>query len=282
MIAIIGSGPAGVSAALYLARANKDVLVFTNHQSSLLKAKKVENYYGTGIISGNELYQEGLLELKNLNITIIEEEVFDITFENKFILETNNNHYEVDAIVLATGSSKSQPKINNLNKFEGNGVSYCATCDGFFFKNKKIAVIGNSSFAIHELNYLANITDSLYLLTNGKDNIKSKYKTITKKIKSVVGKSHLEQIIFADDSKIDIDVIFVAEEFPDSNILAKKCGILTDKNGIVINDKQETNIPGIYACGDATPGVKQIAKAVYEGMNAANSAIDYINNKIKM
>lgn len=286
MIAIIGSGPAGVSTALYLKRANKDVVVFTNHKSSLIKAKTIENYYGTGSISGNDLYKEGLASLRELNIPIIEEEVFNISLEQNLNLETNKNKYNFDVIVLATGTSNNKPKIKDLEKFEGNGVSYCATCDGFFFKNKKIAVLGNSEFAIHELNYLKNITNDLVLLTNGYDFHSDKFKTYTEKINQLhsfqdeYGITHLDGIILGEDNnsyKVDIDALFIALDSPDSNILAKKCGILTDKTGIIVNEKFETNVPGIYACGDTVKGQKQIAKAVYEGMLTATNIINYIN-----
>ena len=278
MIAVIGSGPAGVSTALYLKRANKDVVVFTNHKSSLLKAKEIENYYGTGKINGNKLYQDGLSSLNDLNIELIEEEVFNIDFGNKLILETNKNKYEFDVIVLATGASKNKPKLKNIEKFEGTGISYCATCDGFFFRNKKIAVLGNSDFALHELNYLKNISSDLFLLTNG-DSLESEFITYNNKIKELVGETSLEKIIFEDNTELLIDALFIANDSPDSNVLAKKCGILTDKSGIVINEKFETNVPGIYACGDAVKGQKQIAKAVYEGMLTATNIIEYINKK---
>lgn len=278
MIAIIGSGPAGVSTALYLKRANKDVMVFTNHKSSLQKAKSIENYYGTGTISGNDLYQEGINELKQLNISIKEEEVFNISFENNLVLETNKNKYDVNAIVLATGTSKRKPNIKNLDKFEGLGVSYCATCDGYFFKGKKIAVLGNGDFALHELNYLKNITNDLVLLTNGEE-LDSEFETYTKGIKELNGSNILEKIIFEDDTKLNIDALFVALDSPDSSVLARKCGIITDDTGIVVNDSFETNVPGIYACGDAVKGQKQIAKAVYEGMLTATNIINYINKK---
>lgn len=278
MIAVIGSGPAGVSTALYLKRANKDVVVFTNHKSSLLKAKEIENYYGTGKINGSNLYQDGLSSLNDLNIELIEEEVFNIDFGNKLILETNKNKYEFDVIVLATGASKNKPKLKNIEKFEGTGISYCATCDGFFFRNKKIAVLGNSDFALHELNYLKNISSDLFLLTNG-DSLESEFITYNNKIKELVGETSLEKIIFEDNTELLIDALFIANNSPDSNVLAKKCGILTDKSGIVINDKFETNVPGIYACGDAVKGQKQIAKAVYEGMLTATNIIEYINKK---
>ncbi len=279
MIAVIGSGPAGVSCALYLKRANKDVIVFSNHKSSLLKAKLIENYYGSGSISGPKLYQEGLNELKNLNIPLKEEEIFNIRYEDELYIDTNKDSYNVDALILATGSSRSKTDIKNIKKYEGKGVSYCATCDGFFFKNKKVAVVGNTEYAVHELEYLSNITNDLYLLTNGTAYSNEKYKVITDKIMAVEGEDTIQRVLFDNESSLEIDGLFIANDTPDSNILAKKCGIITDNNEIVVNNALETNIPGIFACGDAIKGVKQISKAVYDGMNAATSVIKYISKK---
>ncbi len=279
MIAVIGSGPAGVSCALYLKRVNKDVIVFSNHKSSLLKAKLIENYYGSGSISGPKLYQEGLNELKNLNIPLKEEEIFNIRYEDELYIDTNKDSYNVDALILATGSSRSKTDIKNIKKYEGKGVSYCATCDGFFFKNKKVAVVGNTEYAVHELEYLSNITNDLYLLTNGTAYSNEKYKVITDKIMAVEGEDTIQRVLFDNESSLEIDGLFIANDTPDSNILAKKCGIITDNNEIVVNNALETNIPGIFACGDAIKGVKQISKAVYDGMNAATSVIKYISKK---
>lgn len=279
MIAVIGSGPAGVSCALYLKRANKDVTVFSNHKSSLLKAKLIENYYGSGSISGPKLYQEGLNELKNLNIPLKEEEIFNIRYEDELYIDTNKDSYNVDALILATGSSRSKTDIKNIKKYEGKGVSYCATCDGFFFKNKKVAVVGNTEYAVHELEYLSNITNDLYLLTNGTAYSNEKYKVITDKIMAVEGEDTIQRVLFDNESSLEIDGLFIANDTPDSNILAKKCGIITDNNEIIVNNALETNIPGIFACGDAIKGVKQISKAVYDGMNAATSVIKYISKK---
>lgn len=277
MIAIIGAGPAGVSCALYIARANIPVIIFTNHKSSLLKAKSIENYYGVGKIPGEELYYKGIEDLKKFNIPIYEEEVLNIIWEEKFIIETNKNNYSIDSVVLATGSSKKAPNISNLANLEGKGVSYCATCDGFFFKNKKVAVLGSEDFALHEINYLKNIVSEVVLVTNGKsietDNSISKIET---PIKEILGDNKVDGILFEDDRKLEVDGIFVANNYPDSNILAKKVGILTIDGEINVNHSMETNIPKIFACGDAVKGTKQVAKAVQDGMQVAFQIIqDY-------
>lgn len=265
MIAIIGSGPAGISAALYLKRANIPVIVFTNHKSALRKASEIENYYGTGKVSGNDIYNNGIDSAKKLDINIIEEEILSISFDNTFKLESKNNEYLCDSIILATGSLPKKINIPGINEFEGKGISYCATCDGFFFKNKKIAVIGNSDYAEHEYNYLKNISNDIIKL-----NIED--------IKEFNGDNILSSISLVNDSIIPIDGAFIALE-PDSSALAKKIGLIEKDNRINVDINMQTNISGIYACGDATPGLKQIARAVYEGMIAANSSIEYYKKK---
>ncbi len=275
MIAIIGSGPAGVSCALYVARANIPVIVFTNHKSSLLKAKAIENYYGTGKITGEELYYKGIENLKKLNVPIYEEEVLNIVWQENFLIETNKNTYSANSIVLATGTSKKAPNIPNLANLEGKGVSYCATCDGFFFKNKKVAVIGSEEFALHELEYLKNIVSEVTLLTNGKTiNCDSSILKKETPIKKILGESKVEGILFEDGTSIEVDGIFIANNYPDSNILAKKVGILSIDGEINVNHSMETNIPKVFACGDAIKGTKQVAKAVHEGMQVALQIIN--------
>ena len=275
MIAIIGSGPAGVSCALYVARANIPVIVFTNHKSSLLKAKAIENYYGTRKITGEELYYKGIENLKKLNVPIYEEEVLNIVWQENFLIETNKNTYSANSIVLATGTSKKAPNIPNLANLEGKGVSYCATCDGFFFKNKKVAVIGSEEFALHELEYLKNIVSEVTLLTNGKTiNCDSSILKKETPIKKILGESKVEGILFEDGTSIEVDGIFIANNYPDSNILAKKVGILSIDGEINVNHSMETNIPKVFACGDAIKGTKQVAKAVHEGMQVALQIIN--------
>lgn len=268
MIAVIGSGPAGISCALYLARANIPVMIFTNHKSSLLKAKYIENYYGTGKMEGKKLYDKGIEEIKKFNVPIQEEEVLNIVWGEEFTLETKKNTYTANMIVLATGSLKKGPSIPNLSNLEGNGVSYCATCDGFFFKNKKIAVLGSGDFALHELDYLKNLTEDIYLVTNGKK-IELDIPKIEDPIQEILGETKVEGILFKNGNILKVDGVFIAEDYADSNILAKKVGILTLDNSIVVNNSMETNIPKIFACGDAVKGTKQITKAVHEGMEVA-------------
>lgn len=158
--------------------------------------------------------------------------------------------------------------IKGIKELEGKGVSYCAICDGFFYKNKDVAVIGSGDYALSEINDLINVVNKITILTNGEkapefraDNVNIE----TKNIKEISRENRMCEIKFQDESVISTDGIFVAQGIAGPIDLAKKLGIVIKNNKIVVNDKMETNIKGIYACGDCTEGVMQIAKAVYEG-----------------
>lgn len=281
MVAVIGSGPAGVSAALYIKRANIPVIVFTNHKSNLLKAKEIENYYGTGKITGQNLYTKGIDSLKALKIDIIEDEITNIEVSEHFTLKGLNHDYSADSVILATGTNIAKPNIKGIKEFEGKGISYCATCDGFFYRDKNIALIGNSKYAKEEYDYLKGLTDKITVFTNGLD---SQYfdNYIKDNIKEIDGNNVVEKIILNNDKVYNIDGIFIANEYPDSSTLARKIGILEKNSSIIVDDNMETNIKGIFACGDNTPGIKQVSKATFEGMKAGMSAIKYYKNKCQV
>lgn len=283
-VIIIGAGPAGISTGLYTKRANLKTMIIYQNNSSLEKAELIENYYGfsKGII-GKDLYKEGINQAKNLGIELKNEEVINIKMkENGFDIITDKNEYKTKNIVLATGNKKNVPKIKGIQEFEGRGISYCAVCDGFFYRNKDIAVIGNGKYAISETNELINLANQITILTDGEkapeiraDNVKID----TRKIEEIQGEKRVEQIKLEDNTIIKTDGIFVAKGLAGSNEFAKKLGIITNKDKIVVNEKMETNIPGIYACGDCTGGVLQISKAVYEGTKAGLEIIKRVKQK---
>lgn len=173
-VIIIGAGPAGISASLYTLRGNLKTLIIYKEKSSLEKAKIVENYYGFEKgIKGEELYKIGIEQAKNLGAEILNDEVTNIKIEieeNKqlFKVQTLNGEFKSKSLILATGNKKNKPNIEKIDEFEGRGISYCAICDGFFYKNKDIAVIGDGNYAISEAIDLQNIAKSVNILTNGK------------------------------------------------------------------------------------------------------------------
>lgn len=270
---IIGAGPAGITAGLYIKRANLDVIILDRKESAVLKTNKIENYYGfENGISGKELYENGVKQAKKLEIEVKDEEVIKIEKESICKVYTNNGIYEAKNIIFATGNKKNKPNIEGIDEFEGKGISYCAICDGFFYKQKNVAIIGSGNYAFSELEDLINIVGNVTILTNGKnirENRSTSVEICTKPIKKIAGNNKVEQIVFEDDTKMDIDGIFIAEGVAGSTEFARKLGIIIDKNKIVVNNNMRTNISNIYACGDCTGGILQISKAVYEGMLAA-------------
>ena len=278
---IIGGGPAGISASLYLKRSNKNVLVLYKDESQLLKAHKIDNYYGFEEgISGKDLYDAGIKQAKNLGIDLRLEEVLDIQYGmDNYLVKSDKSIYETKYIILATGNKKLRPNIKGIIDYEGKGVSYCAICDGFFYKKKRIAVIGDSLYAKEEANVLKNVSEDIIILSNGKKIKNDDFKVIDKEIEALIGDEVLRQVVFKDGSTIDIDACFIAIGSAGGANFAKQLGIMMENELIITNDNMETNINGIYACGDLVKGIKQVNKAVYEGAIAALDIINKINER---
>ena len=283
-VIIIGAGPSGISASLYTGRANLKTLIIYHDESSLERAEKIENYYGfENEISGKELYEIGIRQAKNIGISVKKEEATKIEIiENGFNVVTVNREYTAKTVILATGSKKNKPKIKGIEEFEGRGISYCAICDGFFYRNRNVVVLGSGNYAIAETNELINIVDNIKILTNGEkapefraDNVEVN----TKPIKEIVGDKKVEEIEFEDGTKIKTEGIFVAQGVAGSTDFAKKLGVITKNDKIVVNENMETNIKGIYACGDCIGGLLQVSKAVYDGAKAGMQIIKYIRDK---
>ena len=155
---IIGGGPAGVSAALYLARAGQKVSIIENGPGALAKAHKIDNYYGIAA-SGAKLYAAGLEQARSLGVEILQDEVLGVEYTDCFTLSLKNTaeQLQTEALVLATGSKNITLNLPGLIELEGKGISYCAVCDGFFFRKKRVAVLGNGAYALHEAAYLKQL-----------------------------------------------------------------------------------------------------------------------------
>lgn len=279
-VIIIGAGPAGVSAGLYSKRANKKTLIIYNNESSLEKATKIENYYGfENGISGEELYKKGIEQAKNLGINVKKEEVIKIDkIKDIFEVKTVNENYTAKNVVLATGNKKNKPDIKNIEKFDGKGVSYCAICDGFFYRGKDVVVIGNGNYAIAETNDLINIVNHVTILTNGKKIPEFRAENVdieNRKAVAIEGNDNVEAVELDDGTKLKTDGVFVAQGVAGSTDFARKIGALVKNEKIVVNEKMQTTVEGLYACGDCIGGTLQVAKAVNDGMIAG---IDIIKN----
>lgn len=281
-IIIIGSGPAGVSAAVYAKRGGANVLVISKDTGILGKAKKIENYYGFKNISGKDLYENGLKQLENLNIEFVKDEVVQLNYTSQFEVTTVNNIFQAKYVVLATGVSRNVPNIKGIKEFEGKGVSYCAICDAFFYRNKDVAVLGSGNYAIHEAEILKPVVKSVTLLTNSEKLVENRDIDLNvneKKVREVRGFEKVDEIVFEDDTAQNINGIFVAIGTASTNDLARKIGARVENNKIIVNDNLETTVPNLYACGDCTGGILQISKATYEGTKVGLEIVNKLKNK---
>ncbi|MBR3738819.1 MAG: FAD-dependent oxidoreductase, partial [Eubacterium sp.] len=213
-VVIIGAGPAGISAALYAKRANKSVLVLYHGESQLEKAHLIDNYYGfDGGISGGDLYNNGIKQAKTLGAEVKNEEVLHITMnaDMNYDIKTSQGEYTGKALILATGNKKLKPNLKGVEEFDAKGISYCAICDGFFYRNKTVGVLGNGDYALSEAADLENIAKKVYILTDGKEAPKTdKYEVITKKLLEITGETKVSGVLFDDGSTLELDGVFVA------------------------------------------------------------------------
>lgn len=277
---IIGKGPAGVSAAIYLKRAGLDVLIIGKDLGALEKSHKIENYYGfENPISGKQLLENGINQALNLGIEIITDEVTDLTKESNFILKTTSETFESKTVLLATGKSRLKINIEGFEEYKGKGISFCVVCDGFFYRNKKVALIGNADFAASELHELLNITKDITLFTNGEElkttKIPEGIKIVKEKITKIYGDDTVKGISTG-DTKYDVDGIFVAIGTASASDFALKMGVFLEKDDIIVNEDYMTNVDGLFAAGDAIGGFLQISKSVSDGAIASKSIIKYL------
>ena len=277
-VVIIGSGPAGVSAALYTARAGIDTTVLTKGSGALARAEGIENYYGVpGPVSGAELERRGIEGAKAVGVKFVEAEAVGLTFTDKLTVETLSGDWPADAVILATGASRTAPPIPGLKALEGHGVGYCATCDAFFYRGKDVAVMGSGEYALHEASALLPLAKSVTLLTCGAPLTASFPPEIavrTEKVEAILGEEagKVTGVRLAGGEELALDGVFVALGVAGSTALARKMGAEVDGNRIVVDEHMMTTIPGLFAAGDCTGGLLQVAKAVYEGAMAGNEA----------
>lgn len=281
-IIIVGAGPAGISAGLYARRANKNVLIIYSGESNLEKAEKIDNYYGfVNGISGKDLYENGIRQAENLGVEVKQEEVLNIEMTlDGFAVKTIDNVYESSVCIIATGNKKLRPNIKGIEELEGKGVSYCAICDGFFYRNKNVVVIGNGKYAVSEAKDLENIVQNVKILTDGKEmEADTTFDVDTRKISQIIGEDRVEAIKFEDGDTIDVNGVFIALGEAGGSDFAKKLGVILDKDSIKVDENMATNVKGLYSCGNSTGGLLQVSKAVYEGAVAGLSAVKYLNER---
>lgn len=281
-VIVVGGGPAGVSAAIYLKRFKNEVVIIMKDYGTLGKTDHIENYYGfIEPISGKQLFENGILQAKRLGIPVIQEEVLGIDSFDTFTVKTNKNEYESKAVLLATGANRTSLRVKGFNDFVGKGISFCAVCDGFLYRNKKIGLVGSGEFMLEELEVLQNFSPDITVFTNDMplEGEIEEAKLVSEKIIEIKGEETLKSIVTSKGS-YDIDVLFVAMGTPSAADFAVRMGAFTDKNDIVVDKQLMTNIPGLFAAGDCIGGGwLQIIKAADDGSQAAFAINKYLRKK---
>ena len=285
-IIVIGAGPAGLTAALYATRANKKVLVFEgkSYGGQILNASKVDNYPGFESISGFELATNMYNQVIKRGVEVKNETVINITKD--LTVTTSNGTYQAKSIILATGAQNRKLNIPNEVEFVGRGVSYCATCDGNFFKGKDVAVVGGGNTALEDALYLSDIANKVYLIHRrdefrGEDKYLDEIKTksnieiiLNSNVTSINGNDMLESITINYDRKINISGLFVAVGQEPKNEMFKDVIDIDEKGYIKTDDGVHTNVDHIYVAGDCrNKQLKQLTTAVSDGSIAATMAI---------
>ena len=290
-IIIVGAGPAGMTSAIYALRANKKVLIFEakNYGGQLLAASKIENYPGIDEITGVDLAQDMYEQTKKLGAEFKFETVIKIGDDNTVI--TNKGEYKTKTVILAIGSKNRKLNIEGEDKFLGKGLSYCATCDGNFFKGKVVAVVGGGNTALEDAIYLSDIASKVYLI-HRKDEFRAEEKyvdEVSKKdniecimnsnVTSIEGETSISSITLDNGTKLDVSGLFIAVGQEPNSSIFKDFIELDDKGYIISSDGVHTNKDKVYVAGDArVKTLRQIVTATSDGAMAAIIAIKEMGN----
>jgi len=279
-VAIIGSGPAGVSAAINLKLLNKNFIWFSSRTVSdkVGRAELIKNYPGLPDISGGELSAALQNHFESMDIKLSEEVVTGVyDTGGAFTLLAADKQYEVKSVILCLGVQTQKP-IEGEQEFLGRGVSYCATCDGFLYKGKKIAVLCTDKKFEHEIEYLAELSSKAFVFPLYKGcSVKSeKAEIILKTPVKLEGDMRFKKVIYS-GGECEADGMFILRGAISPTALVH--GLQTDEGHITVNRDMSTNIRGIFAAGDCTGRPYQYAKAVGEGNIAAHSATEYLSTQ---
>lgn len=285
-VAIIGGGPAGLSAAVYTARADQETLVFDKGGGTTQDVDFMENVYGFPEgATGPELVEVGREQATKFGAEIVEEEVVRVAQEGEnYLIETEADEYVVRGIVLATGASYKSPAIPHVDDYEGQGVSYCVECDAFFYRDAPVAVVGAGNYAAKEAMMLLDYTDDIRVLTNGDELAMdetlieqlqdAEIEIVRTPVDHIVGDGVVEGVELDDGATLDVDGLFVALGAAGGTDIADMLGIPRDGSYLDVDEDQHTGVERVYAAGDITGGQRQVNVSVGEGTTAAINLLE--------
>lgn len=292
---IIGAGPAGLTAGLYAARYKLNVLIISSSLGgTMTEAHKIWNFPSYNEITGIELTKKMYEQIKSLNVEIKNEIVTNIEKRKDiFEIKTQKNSYQTKKVIITSGREKAKLNLKNEEKFIGKGISYCATCDATFYKDKIIAVIGGGNSAMNAALLLSKYAKKVYIIyrkssyvraegilvdqVSKNNKIESIFDTI---VTELIGKNKLEAVKLSNNKKLGLDGLFIEVGSLPNKDIVKNLDLQFEKDFIKVNNKQETNVRGIFAAGDITNNIlKQIITACSEGAVAAYSAYNEVQNE---
>lgn len=278
-IAIIGTGPAGLEAAITAKVRNKNVLLLGSKllSTKVEKAHTIQNYLGLPEVSGDKMREQFQKHLDTMGIEITEDRVNTVyAMGDYFAIQGHGDMYEANAVILACGMSVAKPYTGELENL-GRGVSYCATCDAALYKGKSAIVIGSSKDEEKEANFLAEIADEVVYIP-----MYAQVESLDEKIKVVkdvkpmgIEREGNQVILKTDKEDLHANGLFILRESVAPSQLVP--GLQIEKNQVVVDRQMKTNIPGMFACGDITGAPYQYIKAAGEGNVAALSAVNYLS-----
>ena len=275
-VIVLGGGPAGSSAALYTARAGRSTLLVWRDEGALRKAERIDNFYGVDAgTSGKDLFEAGLARARDAGAVVQREEIFSFSKEEELLLRGAAGEYRARALILAPGAKRLRPAGLAVEEYEGAGVSYCAVCDGFFFRGKRIALLGDGAYARHELEVLTQFTSDVTVLTNGSEAEFPGATVRREKIDTLYGEGRFEGVILAGE-RVPFDGMFIALGVAGAADFARKAGLPVEGDRILTDETGATVLPGVFAAGDCTEQLKQVAVAAGSGARAALSALRYL------
>jgi len=294
-LVIIGAGPSGLTAAIYAARYKLNTLVIGEQIGGLAaEAEEIHNFPSHKKITGIELIKKMREQVENLGVEIKNSYVNSIKkIDSQFLVKTSSTEYKAKKIILATGTKKRKLGLELEDKFLGKGISYCATCDAAFFKNKIVGVVGGSNSAITAALLLSKFANKVYIIYRKDKFFRAEPKLVeevekNEKIKSIfnsnvtelIGENKLEGVKLDNGDKLNLDGLFIEIGSVPNLKLAEELGIELEENYIKVDKKQRTNIRGVFACGDVTNSpLKQIIVACAQGAIAANSAYEELKGE---